>query len=106
MDDIKIERTTAEQHLYSELYLSKLMKSQFNLSIRLFTVFLCILLGLPVLNYVFPEIMNIRIFGFTLTWFILGVIIYPITWVISWVYVKKSIALEKEAAAWISQDEQ
>nr|WP_269438333.1 DUF485 domain-containing protein [Phosphitispora fastidiosa] len=77
------------------------MKSQFKLSFKLFMVFVGILLGLPILNYVFPEIMNLRIAGFTVTWLLLGVLIYPVTWVISWVYVRNSIALEEKALIWM-----
>jgi len=87
--------------LCSEEYLDRLMKSQFRLSFKLFMVFVGILMGLPVLNYVFPEIMNFRISGFTVTWLLLGVLIYPVTWVISWVYVRNSIALEEKALTWM-----
>ncbi len=90
----------------SEVYLDKLMKSQFRLSFRLFMVFVGILLGLPALNYVFPEIMNLRISGFTLTWLLLAVLIYPVTWVISWVYVRNSIDLEEKALTWMKTGEE
>lgn len=91
--------------LHSEEYLHKLMTSQFSLSFKLFLVFIVILLGLPVMNYIAPEMMNVRMFGFTFTWFFLAVLIYPITWIISWVYVKTSIDLEHEAATWADPEE-
>jgi uncharacterized membrane protein (DUF485 family) len=91
--------------LHSEEYLHKLMTSQFALSFKLFLVFLVILLGLPTMNYIAPEVMNVRIFGFTFTWFFLAVLIYPLTWLISWVYVKTSIKLEEEAATWADPEE-
>ena len=46
--------------------------------------------------FIFPEIMARRIFGFTLSWFILGVLFFPFVWVIAWIFIKKSIALEEE----------
>jgi len=91
--------------LHSEEYLHKLMASQFALSFKLFLVFIVILLGLPVMNYITPELMNARMFGFTVTWFFLAVLIYPITWLISWAYVKSSIALEEKAATWTDPEE-
>jgi hypothetical protein len=42
--------------------------------------FLVALLGLPLLNYFFPELMAARVFGFTLTWFLLGVLFFPLVW--------------------------
>ena len=57
--------------------------------------FLVALLGLPLLNYLAPEIMATRVFGFTLTWLILGVLFFPCVWVISFVFIRRSIALEE-----------
>jgi formate hydrogenlyase subunit 3/multisubunit Na+/H+ antiporter MnhD subunit len=52
------------------------------------------LLGLPLANYFLPEIMAKRILGFTLTWLILGVLFFPYVWIISYAFIKRSIALE------------
>ena len=43
--------------------------------------------------------MAVRVFGFTLTWLILGVLFFPLVWVISWLFIRKSIALEDAEAA-------
>ena len=40
-----------------------------------------------------------RVFGFTLTWFILGVLFFPFVWVISYLFIKHSIALEDKEVA-------
>ena len=58
-------------------------------------MFLIALFGLPLLNYFFPEFMATRVFGFTLTWFVLGVLFFPFVWVISYVFIRRSIALER-----------
>jgi len=57
------------------------------------------LLALPLLNYFLPELMAARVFGFTLAWFVLGVLFFPLVWLISWVFIRKSIALEEAEAA-------
>jgi len=57
------------------------------------------LLGLPLANYFFPEVMAIRVFGFTLTWLLLGVLFFPLVWMISWTFIKRSIALEDAEVA-------
>jgi uncharacterized membrane protein (DUF485 family) len=71
-----------------------MMRRQLHLSIACAATFLLALLGLPLLNYFLPELMATRVLGFTLTWLILGVLFFPLVWVIAWVFVRKSIALE------------
>jgi len=40
-----------------------------------------------------------RIFGFTLTWFLLGIGFFPAVWAISFYFIRRSIALEEEEVA-------
>ncbi|MFN7138404.1 MAG: DUF485 domain-containing protein [Limisphaerales bacterium] len=80
--------------IHSEAFLHTLMRRQLKLSIACGATFLVALLGLPLANYYYPELMATRIWGFTLTWFILGVGFFPFVWVISFVFTKRSIALE------------
>src|SRR6266571_5606981 len=80
--------------IHSEDFLRLLMRRQLRLSIACATTFLIALLGLPLLNYFFPELMATRVFGFTLTWFLLGVLFFPLVWLISWFFIRRSIALE------------
>jgi uncharacterized membrane protein (DUF485 family) len=52
---------------------------------------------LPLANYFLPELMATRVFGgFTLSWFLLGIGFFPAVWVISWVFIRRSIAMEEE----------
>jgi uncharacterized membrane protein (DUF485 family) len=82
--------------IHSESFLHSLMRRQLKLSIACALTFLVALLGLPLLNYFFPEVMATRVFGFTLTWFVLGVLFFPFVWIISYVFIKRSIASEKD----------
>src|SRR3954452_19561925 len=84
-----------ELDIHSEEFLRSLMRRQLRLSIFCAATFLVALLGLPLANYFFPELMARRVFGFTLTWFILGVLFFPLVWAIAWVFIKRSIALEE-----------
>src|SRR6266516_3349923 len=81
--------------IHSEDFLRLLMRRQLRLSIACAATFLIALLGLPLLNYFFPELMATRVFGFTLTWFLLGVLFFPLVWLISWFFIRRSIALEE-----------
>ncbi|MDB6123501.1 MAG: hypothetical protein JWQ71_2494 [Pedosphaera sp.] len=84
---------------HSEEFLSLLMSRQLRLSVTCASAFLVALLGLPLMNYYFPELMAVRVAGFTLTWLILGVLFFPLVWIIAWVFIKRSIAMEEREVA-------
>src|SRR5688572_23308520 len=84
--------------IHNEVFLRRLMRRQLRLSIGCAAAFLVALLGLPLANYFFPEFMAKRVFGFTLSWFILGVLFFPLVWAIAWIFIRRSIALEEEEA--------
>src|SRR5215216_3285323 len=81
--------------IHSESFLHSLMARQLKLSIACAFTFLIALLGLPLANYFAPELMATRVFGFTFTWFVLGVAFFPFVWIISFVFIRRSIALER-----------
>ena len=81
--------------IHSESFLHTLMRRQLKLSIACAGTFLVALLGLPLLNYFCPEAMAVRVFGFTLTWFMLGVLFFPFVWIIAFTFIRRSIALER-----------
>ena len=81
--------------IHSESFLHTLMRRQLKLSVACAVTFMIVLLGLPLANYYFPKQMATRVFGFTLTWFILGIAFFPFVWIISYVFIKRSIALEE-----------
>ena len=81
--------------IHSESFLHSLMARQLKLSIACALMFLVALLGLPLANYLWPDLMATRVFGFTLTWFVLGVLFFPFVWIISYVFIRRSMALEQ-----------
>src|SRR5687768_2273593 len=90
--------------IHSEPFLHSLMTRQLKLSIACALTFLVALLGLPLANYFWPELMATRIFGFTLTWFVLGVLFFPFVWIISYVFIRRSIALERAEVEEVSRE--
>ena len=86
---------SADKDINSDEFLRDLMRRQLRLSAFCSATFLIALLGLPLMNYFLPELMATRVFGFTLTWLILGVLFFPFVWVISFVFIRRSIALEE-----------
>jgi uncharacterized membrane protein (DUF485 family) len=82
--------------VHSESFLRSLMRRQLSLSISCAATFLIALLGMPLLNYFAPALMATRVGGFTLSWLILGVLFFPFVWVISYTFIKRSMALEDD----------
>ncbi len=94
---------TNKPDMHGEEFLHALMRKQLKLSIACALAFLVVLLGLPLANYFLPELMATRIFGFTLTWFLLGIGFVPLVWVISYYFIRRSIALEDEEVAEVAE---
>ncbi len=86
-------------YIHSESFLHTLMRRQLRLSVACAAAFLIALLGMPLLNYFFPEAMAVRVGGFTLTWLLLGVLFFPFVWIISFLFIRRSIALEDAEVA-------
>ena len=72
------------------------MRRQLRLSIACAATFVVALIALPLLNYYLPELMSRRIFGFTLTWFVLGILFFPFVWIISYLFIRRSLAFEEQ----------
>jgi len=85
--------------IHSESFLKILMRRQLRLSILCAAAFLIGVLGLPLANYFFPDLMAARVFGFTVTWLILGIGFFPVVWLIAWLFIRRSIALEQAEVA-------
>jgi uncharacterized membrane protein (DUF485 family) len=102
MHDSKSEK---KPDMHSEEFLHSLMRKQLKLSIACALSFLLVVLGLPLANYFAPEFMAQRVFGFTLTWFLLGIGFFPAVWVISYYFIKRSIKLEEDEVAEVQPTE-
>lgn len=93
-----MSETPAPDVIHSDAFLARLMRDQLKLSIACALCFAIALIALPLLNYYQPALMATRVWGFTLTWLILGVLFFPFVWIISYVFIKRSIALEDAEA--------
>ncbi len=83
-----------DDFIHSEAFLRGLMRRQLRLSAACASAFLLVLLGLPLANYFLPELMARRVGGFTLSWLLLGVLVFPYVWIIARWFIVKSMALE------------
>ena len=91
--------TSPPDKIHSESFLGELMRRQLGLSIACALSFLVALLGLPLANYLAPGFMAARVGGFTLTWLILGVLFFPYVWIISYIFIRRSLKLEADEVA-------
>ncbi len=89
--------------LHSEEYLKTVMGRQLRLSMGIASVFVAIIIVVPLLNKFVPETMNQPFMGFTVSWFILGFAIFPILIVLAWLFVQRSNAFEDEAVGMVDE---
>jgi uncharacterized membrane protein (DUF485 family) len=90
--------------LHSEEYLQTVMGRQLRLSIGIASIFVTIIVAIPLLNLFAPEIMNTPFMGFTVTWFILCFAIFPVLILLAWLFVRRSNAFEDGAVAMVNPD--
>jgi uncharacterized membrane protein (DUF485 family) len=83
--------------LHSDEFLKMLMRRQFVLSSSIASVFVVIILAVPLANRFLPELMNTPVMGFTFTWLFLGFLIFPILIGLAFLFVRRSNAFEDEA---------
>jgi len=81
-----------------------LMRHQAALSIKVAAVFLVVVLGVPLVNQFLPELSQTPILGFPASWFLLGLLFYPLTWGLSTYFVKASEKLEAEEASMVRSE--
>jgi len=77
---------------------SVVMKRQLALSLRVASVFIVLLFGLPLMNFYAPQVANMPVLGFTLTWLVLGVLVFPTSVLLSYYFVRTSDSIEDELA--------
>ena len=87
-----------EDFIHSEAFLHRLMRRQFRLSAACAGAFVVVLLGMPLMNYFAPELMAVRVGGFKVSWLVLGVLFFPFVWVISGIFIRQSLRMEREEA--------
>lgn len=93
------ERAGANGSRHSDRELAGiLMRGQALLGLRVAAVFLLLVLGLPLLSHYAPALSEQLVLGFPLSWLLLGLLFYPITWALSAYFVKASERMEVEQA--------
>src|SRR5690242_13316932 len=76
------------------------MKRQAALSLRVGAIFIVLVFGLPLVNFYLPNLANTAVMGFTATWLFLGILFFPITWLLSAYFIRESDRIEGECSDW------
>ena len=74
----------------------RMMKKQLRLSLSVAMVFVVVLVGLPLVNLYMPDLARTQVAGFSLTWLILGVLFFPLTWILSLWFIKGTEKIDAE----------
>lgn len=89
-------REIDQQTGLGEVYISSLIRSQLRLSLAVIAVSLGVLAALPLVFHLFPEVAAIEVFGLTLPWLILGVVVYPALLGAAWFYAYNAERVERD----------
>lgn len=95
------ERRPAAQELteqtgLGEVYLSALLRAQLRLSVAILLGTGAVVLGLPALFVLAPAARGVDVGPIPLPWLVIGVLIYPLTFVAARIYVRQSERIERE----------
>ncbi len=75
-----------------------MLRRQAKLSLSITVVFGLLLVGLPLANLFAKDLVSTKLGGFSLTWLLLGVVFFPVTWILSTIFVRSSNEMERLAA--------
>ena len=85
-----------EQTAVGDALVRGLVRAQLGLALRLAAVVGCIVLAIPLLGNMFPAIEALTIFGIRANWLILGVVLYPLFYVVGRIYVRLAEQSERD----------
>ncbi|MHA7141608.1 MULTISPECIES: membrane protein [unclassified Arthrobacter] len=85
-----VAREMAEQSEVGELFVRSLIRSQLRLALVVAAGFLLILIGIPVLLAVFPQIGELSVFTVPVPWLLLGLGVYPLVISCAALYVRSA----------------
>jgi uncharacterized membrane protein (DUF485 family) len=96
IDNEQTLQEVAEQTTYGAVFLNDLIRRQRALSISVAITFLIIILSLPLLNFWLRDLVSFELFGFPVSWLFLGILIYPLIWLLAFYFVSTADKYEEE----------
>ncbi len=85
---VRARQEIEEQTQVGDVLVRGLIRAQLGLALRLSLVVAAFFGSLPLLFALAPGIAEVRLFGLTLPWLLLGVLAYPFVIAVAWVHVR------------------
>ena len=85
-----------EQTEVGDALVRGLVRAQLGLALRLAAVVVCVIVAIPLLGNAFPAFEDLTVFGIRANWLILGVLLYPMFYVVGWLYVRLAEQSERD----------
>ncbi|HEY6740375.1 MAG TPA: hypothetical protein VI076_16140 [Actinopolymorphaceae bacterium] len=98
LDRHHVAREIDAQTRLGQVYMGTLIKTQLQLGLLVLAVIGALLLGLPVIFAVAPELGGIEVLGLPLPWLLLGVVVHPTLVAAGWFYVRQAERNERDFA--------
>ncbi|GAA3987269.1 hypothetical protein GCM10023085_81670 [Actinomadura viridis] len=99
-----VTREIDEQTGLGEAYMRSLVRAQLRLAVRLCLMLACVVIGLPALFALFPDLRAQRFLGLPLVWVVLAGLIYPAFVACGWWYVRQAERNERDFAELVDRD--
>lgn len=87
-----------EQTELGDVYLEGLMRAQLRLALTVLALMVAALGGFPLLLTLVPSTRTMTLAGVPLPWLVLGVLVYPATWLLARGYVRQAERIEADFA--------
>lgn len=104
MKDVSPLPAVLQDPAHQREIVNRMMRRQFSLSLKIAVAFIVFLVGVPLVNRYLPGLASARVAGFTASWLFLAVLFYPITWLLSWIFIRSSDRIEHEMAAELTRE--
>lgn len=91
-----VSREIDAQTRLGEVYMQTLIRAQFRLGMLVLAVVGALLLGLPALFALAPDLTTVRALGLPLPWLVLGVLAHPALIGAAWFYVRQAERNERD----------
>jgi hypothetical protein len=94
-----LARDLDEQTGLGDVYLEGLMRAQFRLAAIVLGLAVASIGGLPVLLIAIPSVRRLTLLGIPFPWLVLGVLVYPVTWLLAGWYTRQAERVESDFRA-------
>ena len=79
-----------------EIYMSSLLRAQLRLAALVLLALAVLVGGLPLAFKVFPQLSSLHVLGMPLSWVLLAFVVYPLLFLLGWLYVRSSERTEQD----------